>query len=361
MKTLTIISTDWHIKPSNTEQIIGLIQQKIELAKRSNVDKLICLGDIFQSRQAQPLSVLKCFEHILDMINKADMDLYCIAGNHDKTDYSSPDSFLDQFKWHPAFYFISTERVTLSIGGWEFYFLPYYEESKWVSELAAILGDWIGLAHGKKLTGKEILLSHQALYGSVNNDGSKIENSIKPSVFKDFYKVFLGHYHNQQQIDKNIFHLPSLQANNFGEDNDKGFTVFYDDGSHELVNSEFPEYHTIKIDLDRVSKQELNDIKKDGATLIKDSGANIRFKFEGSEDKVKAIKQEEFTVFGIDVKKEHKTIIKSIEKAETGEIVIYTERTILEKFDKFCEEEEYDNVEYGRKCLTQKLKSNGKK
>ena len=58
-------------------------------------------------------------------------------------------------------------------------------------------------------------------------------------------------------------------------------------------------------------------------------------------------------------KKEHKTIIKSIAKAEIGEVIIYDDKTILEKFDKFCKEEEYDNIEYGKKILNLKLKQNG--
>lgn len=352
---LTVISTDWHIRPNNTEQIIGLIKQKIKLAKDLEITNLICLGDVFQSRQAQPLSVLKCFEEILDLIDKAGMVLYCIAGNHDKTDYSSENSFLDQFSWHPALKLTRFVTGTFYFGDIKFWFLPFFEENIWIEYFQKNILKSVKTQKDYK----HILLSHQALTGSVNNDSSKIENSIKPSLFKDFYKVFLGHYHNQQQIGKNIYHLPSLQANNFGEDNDKGFTVLYDDGSHELVPSEFPEYHTIKIDLDKVNKKELNELKKDGAVLIKDSGANIRFKFEGSEDKVKAIKQEEFTAFGIDVKKEHKAIVKSIAKAETGEVVTYNDETILEKFDIFCEEEKYDNVGYGRQCLIQKLKENG--
>jgi len=350
---LAAISNDWHIESKNTEQIIGLIKQKIKLAKKLETTTLICLGDVFQSRQAQPLNVLKCFEKILDLIDEAGMVLYCIAGNHDKTDYSSEDSFLDQFQWHPSLKLFNVISGDIVLGGGiHLQFIPFFEESKYIDILDSLIKD--NAIHSSNP--RRILCSHQALSGSVNNDGSKIENNIKPSLFENFFKVFLGHYHNQSQIGRNIFHLPSLQANNFGEDNEKGFTVLYADGSHELVNSIFPEYHTIKIDLDKVNKEELNQLKKDGSQLIKESDANIRFKIEGSSDKVGAIKSEEFTALGIDVKKEHKTIIKSIEKAKIGEVIIYDNTTILDKFDKFCETEEYDNIEYGKSCLTKKLK-----
>lgn len=353
---LLVISTDWHIKPNNIEQIKDLIQQKIEIAKKLETTNLICLGDVFQSRQAQPLITLKCFEEILDLIDNSGMTLYCIPGNHDKTDYESDDSFLDQFQWHPA---LKLTRILERIGfkelGIFIYLLPFWEENKWGNEFGALLGNNLGLAHGESIEGKHILMSHQALTGSVNNDSSKIENSIKPSLFKDFYKVFLGHYHNQQQIGKNVFHLPSLQANNFGEDNEKGFTVLYTDGSHELINSKFSEYHTIKLDLDKLDKQKVNSLKKQAAELIKDSGFNVRFKIEGSEDKINSLKTEEFTNLGIDIKKEHKSVIKSIEKAETGEVVTYDDKTILEKFDEFCKQEDYSNIEYGKNLLIKKL------
>jgi len=346
---LSVISTDWHIKLNNTEQIKDLIQQQIDVAKGLETTNLICLGDVFQSRQAQPLATLKCFEEILDLIDKSGMILYCIPGNHDKTNYESDDSFLDQFSWHPALKLTRhNDKLTLD-EGLRVHLLPYFEESKWVDKL----GD-VNL--GLLMDGKNILMSHQALTGSMNNDSSKVENSIKPSLFKDFYKVFLGHYHNQQQVGKNIFHLPSLQANNFGEDNDKGFTVLYNDGSHELVNSKFPQYHTIKLDLDKLDKQGVNSLKKQAAELIKESGFNVRFKIEGSEDKVNSLKTEEFSTLGIDIKKEHKSVIKSIEKAETGETITYDDETILKKFDEFCKQEDYSNIEYGKNLLIKKLK-----
>lgn len=354
---LTVISSDWHIKLNNIDRIVDLIQQKIDLAKKLETTNLICLGDVFQSRQAQPLSVLKCFEYVLNLIDRAGMVLYCIAGNHDKINYSSEDSYLDQYQWHPALKLIRN-ILTFRMGDFDLHFIPFFEESLWCECFGELLESSLGLPHGGEFTGKDILLSHQAISGSMNNDGTKIENSLRPLMFKGFFKVFLGHYHNQQQMGENIFHLPSLQANNFGEDNEKGFTVLYDDGSHELVISTFSEYCTIKINLDKINELELNDIKRDAAILIEESGANVRFKFEGSEDKVQAIKSEEFTTFGIDVKKEYRTIVKSIEKAETGEVITYDNKTILRKFDIFCEEEKYNNVKYGRNCLVQKLKEN---
>ena len=285
----------------------------------------------------------------LATLNKAGMKMVVISGNHEKSNYSSKDSFIDPFKNHPALGLIREYEYEDTENRIRLHFIPYFEENVWLEEFKKI-------EYLKEY--KNILMSHQAVQGSVNNDGSKVNNSIKVSLFKDFYKVFLGHYHNEMQVGSNIYHLPSIQANNYGENNEKGFTILYEDGSHELIKSDFKEYYTIKVDLDKVNNDDLTELKKQGSELIKEVGANVRFKFEGSNDKVLALKIEEFISLGIDVKKEHKTVIQSIEKAETGEVIVYNDKTILSKFDSFCETEKYPDKDYGKECLIKKLKGN---
>ena len=353
-KPLLVISTDIHIKESNTDKIIDLFSQQIILANSLGCNNLACLGDIVNSRQAQPLIILKTFEKILDMVHEAGMVLYTIPGNHCKVNYVSKDSYLDQFQWHPALSLFREYEDLDICEGVRLHFIPFFEENVWIEELKKVnlLKD-----------GKNYLLSHQAFEGSVNNDGSKVSSPIKPSIVENFDKVFLGHYHNKSKVGRNIYHIPSIQANNFGEDNEKGFTVLYEDGSHELVQSKFEQYHTIVLDMDETTKEDLNDLAKQSVELMQemskeDGGAKVRFKLKGSPENLNAIKQEEFTSLGIDIKKDHKVIANSIEKAETGEVVVYTDKNILEKFNEFVKEEEYDNVEYGLNLLKKKLNEN---
>ena len=184
--------------------------------------------------------------------------MYCISGNHDKTNYDSKESFLDQFQYHPAL------KLNGLLGGIPFrnsniflHFIPFFSNDLWIEKFEELIVREEILSTSTSI--RHILCSHIAVQGSQNNDGTIVESNIKHTMFKDFYKVFLGHYHNQQRIN-NIFHLPSLQQNNFGEDEDKGFTVLYDDGSHELIKSNFKPYRKIKIDVDKASKKEINEV-----------------------------------------------------------------------------------------------------
>lgn len=331
---IAIFSTDWHIKDDNTEQIIDLVTQQCELAKKLGVKILICLGDVFNSRKSQTLLCLNTFGTILDIIEEFDLILYCIAGNHDRTDYESDNSFLDQFKHYPNFRLISGIDK-LEFDGITLHFMPFWKENVWLERYNSYL------ENQKTWNIQNILCSHIAVNGSRNNDGTKIENGISSSIFRDYFnKVFLGHYHDMQQPANNIFHLPSIQQNNFGENENKGFTVLCDDGSHELVKSKFKEYIKVKIDVDKVSKKELNDLVTEYSNQTKDS--YVRFILEGTEDKIKSINKDVLQSSGIDIKTVNKEIENVTVDFDEIEIKKYTKDDLLDEFQMFCEEYDKD-------------------
>ena len=327
---IAIFSTDWHIKDDNTEQIIDLITQQCELAKKLGVKYLICLGDVFNSRKSQTLQCLGAFERILNIIYDYNLMLLSIPGNHDKTDYSSDKSFLDPFRHHPHFNLYSECEDFDIFEGMRLHFFPFLKEDLWLDKFKySLLRD-----------GKNILCSHIAVNGSRSNDGTEMNNGIPHSIFKDFDKVFLGHFHDPQQPAKNIFHLSSIQQNNFGENNQKGFTVLYSDGSHELVRSKFKEYVKVKIDVDKVSKKELNDLVTEYSNQAKDS--YVRFILEGTEDKIKSINKDVLQSSGIDIKTVNKEIENVTVDFDEIEIKKYTKDDLLDEFQMFCEEYDKD-------------------
>ena len=335
------MSTDWHINKNNTETIKGLVRQQIEISKELDINTNLFLGDMVVSRQSQELIVLRTIEDILDMFEEVGVDLIAIAGNHEKTNYDSEDSFLSPFKYHPALQLVENYTLDgLNLDGYAFHFIPFFSEDVWLEKFKIV---------GETPSGaRNYLISHIGLQGSVNNDGSKHESVIKPSMFKDFDKVFLGHFHQMHQISKNIFHIPSIRPANFGENNDKGVTVLYDDGSHELIKLKFQEYHTVKIDLTSTSKKEINELKKEHAG----SENNIRFKFIGDESTNKSISKEEFESVGIKVETE----LKELQYEEADYQVEKLDKMGIEdEFKEYCEREDKD-YETGKKYLDKKLK-----
>lgn len=341
---LASIITDLHIKESNYEDVLNLVIQVCKESNKLGIKILFLLGDIFDSRKSQPLIVLNTFGKILDILKDYEIKAYVIPGNHDKTIYESNDSFLDSFSHHPSLRLTRVQSM-LPFKNHDLFihFIPFFTNEKWLETFKDLKDHWGKFEEGKK----HILCSHIAIEGSRNNDGKRVESNISAKLFKNFYKVFLGHYHNQQQIGKNVFHLPSIQQNSFGENNEKGFTVLYSDGSHELFKTKFKEFVNVKIDLDKISKSELNDMITDYGQMVENN--YIRFKFTGSEEKIKTLDKEQIQLIGIDVKTENKDI-EVIDDFDSVEISKYDFESVSEAFEEFCEDYKKD-YDFGIKYL----------
>lgn len=347
-KPLTIISTDWHLSKNNIDQVKDLVRQKIELAHKLGIKKIISGGDIFNSRKAQEQSVLNAFGEILDEIEDADLKLWSIVGNHDKVDLDNESSYLTEFKHHPGFilieyygalYFGENEDRT------SFTLLSFFKDEKYKTYLSEII-------ENSPKYKNHFLVSHQAVTGVRNNDGSLVENNLKLSDFQKFDTVFMGHYHNRSKVG-NVRYIGSLCQNNFGEDTEKGFIVVYDDGSYEFVQSKFKKFEKIIFDLDKTSVKEFKHQIQSIRHQINDS--NIRIELTGGDEKLSSVNFDDVKEMGFDVKLKRKDIEAHIEVAEEGGKLEFNTESILKEFDSFCDQEEIKDKEIGFKYLTKIL------
>lgn len=330
---LAIISTDWHLQSKNLEQIIELSEQEILEAEKLGISQHIWLGDIFESRISQRQDVLNALTKIIEMYDEANHQIICIPGNHDKTDYNSKSSFLDAYKYHPSFDLID-DLDCRQIKGVNCFFLPFFNEKILVENLEGIS------ERG------ELLFGHFAISGSTNNNGTKVSNSLKSSMFKNFSQVFLGHYHNYQEVTSNIIHLGSLTQNNFGEDEDKGFWLLSQEGGEflfDLIPSKGIGYKKIEINLDEVDFQEADKlIKKFRAD---NSGSRIRVELKGEDSVVQSFDGHLYQELGIDVKKKPFNIEGEDAEERMSEIRSMTPEDLQKKFEVFCKENDYNYKE----------------
>lgn len=339
-KPLGIISTDWHLRKENIDALRLLVIQQCELAKKEGIGTMYHLGDIFHSRTSQRQEELDAFSEMLEIVNNYGLKLIMIPGNHDKTRYDSHKSFLDSFKYHPGVMIIDCAS-TIECGSVAIHLIPFFSNDLWIEEFESLNID-------PDFT--NILFSHIAMEGSRNNDGSIIHSSIKPSMFGDFKQVYLGHYHDTHKLGKNVTHLPSIQQNNYGENNKKGFSILMSDGSVKFKKSDFKEFKKIKVDVDTISKKELATIIKENT----DAKDNIRMEFTGSEGKLKSVDKVKLNNLGIDVKTKSLEVEDSIDYIETNTIIEHNSQSILESFEEFCEEKELDHtvgIKYINKVL----------
>jgi exonuclease SbcD len=199
----------------------------------------------------------------------------------------------------------------------------------------------------------DVLISHFEMAGSSYLGRVSEKTTINEKLLSKWKKTYLGHYHNHHEITKDIVHLPSLRKGNFGEDNNKGFSILYNDLSYEIIKGKFREFLKIVIDLDDITVSELNELIK----THQNSSDSIRFEFTGEESKLKALDKTQFKGTGIDVKIKYD--VKYDYTDSNIELPTVTERysksDIKKTFKQFCEDKGYNFTE-GQKLLDEFLK-----
>lgn len=345
MEKLAIVLTDTHLKEKNIEINKSIYSQAIKLAKENGLKCVYHGGDIFDSRKAQPLIIQKSFEDILDMFLEENIELIAIPGNHDKSDYTSKHSFLDAFRHHPAFNLITEYDNHVLSDKIDLCLIPFFDEK-------LVYSDYLKLGI-KTLTKnkKNILLTHIAINGVKNNDGSVVEHSLDSKMFNNFEKVICGHYHNNSLVNGNVYYIGSAFQHNYGEDENKGFTFINKDGSLEFVRSEFPEYKKILIDISDFTTKD----KKQLLSQLKNNSENIRVVFKGSYEELQSINKSEFSDIGIDVKLEPNEIQEGIIEAFNNEVISFDKKSIISEFEEYCEINNIKNKQQGLNYLKKSI------
>lgn len=320
-----IIFNDVHIKQGNEEDCERSLRHLLKYCTENNILDLVFAGDMFDNRTSQRLSVLKVFTEFLNSCAELNINVYAIPGNHDKTRYDSIDNFLDVFGSYDNF-MLFRDISNCEIGGINVTFLPYFTDKMLVERV-------------KEHNGSDMLIGHFAINGS-SHLGHVVEDSaLNASDFKKWDKVYLGHYHNYHKINKDIFHLPSIRQNNFGEDNDKGFTVIYNNLTHAIIPGDFTEYVNFYFDADNGSQKELEN----HVNSFVDSDKRIKFTIVGDQSKVKSIDKSIFRDTNIMVSLNYNE--DSLNTKATEIIKKHTEKSILENFACYCEEKGLDKEE----------------
>lgn len=337
-----ICLTDTHLNKDNIEENINIYKQAVDYAHAHGVKTILHLGDIFDSRKAQPLSVLKAFSDILQMFKKASIKLVAIPGNHDKNDYNSEDSYLDIFTAdcfivYKKFGVIVDDEVNIAM-------LPFFNEKESYMQYFNSLIDYL---HKEKISLKKtLLLTHVAITGVKNNDGSVVENEIGINLFSEFKKVLVGHYHNRSSLKPNIIYIGSAMQHNFGEDYDKGFTLIFENGGISFKQSEFKKFKKYSVNIDDYTPAELEKHINE----LNNENENVRVIINGEYEKINAINVEKFKNNGVDIKLKASEIDVNVEKIQKSEFTSFNSATIKEEFAEFCKENSLD-IEKGNSYL----------
>jgi DNA repair protein SbcD/Mre11 len=326
---------DTHLDQNNGAVVIDIFQQFVDLLKANGVKYAVHFGDFFSERTGgHNIERLMAVGITLRMFIEAEIQLFAIPGNHDKTDLESDYSYLnvyevtaqsEYFQLFSRHDFVDFEECNLRL-----HFIPYFTEGEVYNQQ---LEEAIKFIDTKR---SNILATHIAVNGAINNDGTIVETGIQANAFRRFKKVYSGHYHQEGFVPPNFYYFPSAYQANFGEDENKGFTILNTDLTITFHQSDFKRYKQLKVQVS--DKAALREITKELKAIDRNE-YNVRVKLLGSTNDLQAFDSTELKQLGVDIKKEN-TVETSIDFEEVESVVkvTFTKTELIKNYILYAKE-----------------------
>lgn len=319
-----LLINDIHVSKDNIPEFQKNWDEALAICKEREIPEIIVGGDLWQSRSAQTLDTLMAVRQAVIKTTAQGIELTLAEGNHDLVDQESFLGYSHLFSEYPHVQTVDDYMAIEYGDDVVLYVMSYFPESGSFMER---LTDIIENDFDKDKY--NILYIHEGINGALSVPS---DDELPTDIFSDFDAVLVGHYHNRCKIkNTRIEYIGSSRQHNFGEDEEKGYTILYDDGSYEFVKNQVNvRYKVIDLAMNDVNDKligELNDIKEDGRYRVK-----ARISCEQSE------------ASGIDKQK--------LLEAGASKVEIVTERiearqiaaqSLDKKFDKTGIKQEYEN------------------
>ena len=340
-----LLLNDIHISKDNIPDFQLNWNEALIVCDQHEIKEIAIGGDLFMSRSAQTLDVLLAAHDAFIDAEKRGINITLANGNHDKVNQESERGYCHVFDQHPNVY-VANDYLSVENEDWSFvlFIMPYFiENGSFTDRLRAL---WQGeeLEYEDK---KTILYIHEGINGALAQSSDK---ELPAKIFESFDKVLVGHYHNRTKIKgTNIEYIGSSRQHNFGEDEEKGYTIIYSDGSHKFVKNQVNiRYKVIDVPFEKVNTNLydlLDENKGDGRYKTKvrihclttqapsidkqkliDSGAN----------KVEIITED----------------IEEVNVSKSSLFEKYDNKQIKKTYEDFCEEKEIADISLGLSYLS---------
>jgi DNA repair exonuclease SbcCD nuclease subunit len=184
--------------------------------EQHGIDTIIHMGDAFDSRKSIDFVGLDWTRKVvLEPLSKYNVHL--ITGNHDvyfknSNKVNSPELLLKDYGNITTY----SEPTEVNIGGLNILLLPWINSENQDKSFKLI-----------KNTRAKVVMGHLELQGfRVNKNLVMDEHGLEANIFKNFKKVFSGHYHTRSD-NGTVFYLGNPYEIYWNDVNDpRGFTIF---------------------------------------------------------------------------------------------------------------------------------------
>ena len=200
-----------------------------------NIDTVIHMGDIFDSRKAIDLQSLEWAKKVVfEPLKK--YKVHAIIGNHDcyykDTNYvNSPELLLNNYSNITTY----SELAEINIDGLGILLIPWINSQNYDNAKNVIQN-----------CKSKIAMGHLEMNGFQATRGHVMENGMEVNVFDNFTRVYSGHFHTRSN-DGKIYYLGNPYEMFWNDVNDpRGFTLFDTDTLERVpVNNPYKLFYNI--------------------------------------------------------------------------------------------------------------------
>lgn len=320
-----LLINDIHISKDNIAEFNKNWAEALNICQANKIEYLVVGGDMWLSRSAQTLSTLMAVKDAILTATKQ-YGLYVIIseGNHCKVNQEDIEGYSHIFIDYESVEVIN-EYTELDLSDqaslWVMSYFP--ENGSFTNRLSEVR------QHLNK-DKKNILYIHEGIRGGL---ATPSDDELPTAIFAGFTKTLVGHYHDRKLLPGSnyIEYIGASRQYNFGEDEEKGYTILYTDGTTEFVKNEVNcRYLVIEVNLADMNDdfiERLAKIKADHRYKVK-----VRIKCDSSQSS--SVDKQKLAEFGAN----------KIELVTEQTEITHTEhQSLTKKFDKSGIKEEYTN------------------
>ena len=339
-----LLLNDIHISKDNIPAFKANWQEAIDICRKMDVKEIAIGGDLFFSRAAQTLDVLLAVHDALLTAAEHGIHVTIAEGNHDKVNQENERGYCHVFDQHSNV-LVCDEYVSLPLGDdcrFVLHMMGYFpEDGSFCTRLDRLKEEALD---PKRLN---FLYIHEGINGALAQPNDK---ELPAKIFEDFDKVFVGHYHNRTIIDKTrIEYIGSSRQHNFGEDEEKGYTVIYTDGSHEFIkNNANTRYRVIDVSAERAGLHLMDELREIDA----DGRYKVKVRVHAPQAAMKSVDKAALLDAGATKVELIADDEEMLEVAASSLFEKFDSHRIRETYEEFCREKQIDDVAIGLEYLS---------
>lgn len=325
-KAVALLINDIHVSKDNIAEFHKNWDEALNICQSNGIEYLIVGGDMWMSRSSQTLNTLLAVrEAILKATKQYNLYVIIANGNHDLVDQEALLGYNHIFSDYESVEVIGEYTEIDLSDEFSLYIMSYFPENGSFIERLSSLQQNYSIDDKEK----NVLYIHEGIRGGL---ATSSDDELPANIFKGFDSVLVGHYHNRKQIPgTQIEYIGSSRQHNFGEDEEKGYTILYSDGSTKFIKNEVNQrYKVIEVDVADMDDDFMNmlaEIKTDSRYKVK-----VRVKCDSAQSS--AINKQKLAEAGAN----------KIELVTEQTEVMHTDhQSITQKFDKSGIKEEYTN------------------